>query len=144
MRHDDDDMTAMALEYIQGSGPPAHVREAFQDIPPAPLASFIRAFLSAQPHIDLAPLLRQICEVNQGRLEDLDSPDFLSYLIERTGANEMTMRRIRVSLGTFRKVVDSASHGDTRLAVAARDDSDGASRSTTASELLKLMKKRVK
>ena len=144
MRHDDDDMTAMALEYIQRGGPPAHVREAFKDIPPAPLAAFIQTFLSAQPNIDLAPLLRQICEVNQGRLEDLDCPDFVSYLIERTGTDEMTMRRIQISLGTFRKVLESSSHGDPRLAVAARDDSEDKSTSTTASELLKLMKKRVK
>jgi hypothetical protein len=140
----DDDMTGMALDYIERGGPPAHVREAFQNIPRAPLATFIDTYLAAQPRINLASVLRQIAEINQGRLEDLDSVDFVSYLIERTGTDETTMQRVRVALGKFRRFVEASADGEARLSVAARDDSGGSSTSTTMNELLQQMKKRVK
>ncbi|MFZ1125734.1 MAG: hypothetical protein WAN59_11410 [Candidatus Baltobacteraceae bacterium] len=140
----EDDMTALALDYLQRGGVPTHIREAFAAIPPAPLATLAEKFIAAQPRIDLAPLVRRIIEINQGRLEDLDAPEFVSYLIAETNSDETTMKRVIIALGKFDAYLQSAPKDTQRLAIAARDTEGPGQTTTTVAELLRLRKKRVK
>ncbi len=140
-----DDMTALALEYLALGETPEYVIKAFAGLPPAPLATCIADFLAAQPRIDIAPLLHKIASLNEGRLEDLNSPEFLSHLIAETETDEEVMKRVVRVLGTFDSLVRSSLRNDERLLIAARDDEDSAApSSTTMSELLKQLKKRAK
>lgn len=138
----EDDMTAMALDYLQRGGTPARISEAFANLPRAPLATLTAEFLAATPHIDLAPLLRRIIEINQGRLEDLNSPEFVSYLIVETGSNETTMRRVATALGRFQAFIDSVGDGTQQFAIAARDTEGSQQDTINVAELLRLSKKR--
>ena len=79
MNDDHDELLRLAFEYVDSYQPNAEIERAFKSIARAPLAVLISRFLDATPRIDVAPLLRSIAEVNQGRLEDLDSPAFLSF-----------------------------------------------------------------
>jgi hypothetical protein len=145
MTDDRDELLRLAFEYVNAYQPNDEIERAFKSIARAPLAVLVSRFLEATPKIDIAPLLLSIAELNQGRLEDLDSPAFLSYLVARLKTNEAELRRIRSMLGTFqqmRMVKETAP--DKTLLIAARDDDPNGSRRVTLSDLLEQQKKRKK
>jgi hypothetical protein len=145
MNDDHDELLRLAFEYVNTYQPNDEIERAFKSIARAPLAVLISSFLEATPKIDIAPLLLSIEEVNQGRLEDLDSPVFLSYLVARLQTNEAELRRIRSMLGTFRQMhMAKEAAPDTTLLIAARDDDPNGSRHVTLSDLLEQQKKREK
>jgi len=145
MTEDRDELLRLAFEYVNAYQPNDEIERAFKSIARAPIAVLISRFLEATPKIDIAPLLLSIAEVNQGRLEDLDSPAFLSYLVARLKTNEAELRRIRSMLGTFQQMrMAKETAPDTTLLIAARDDDPNGNRRVTLSDLLEQQKKRKK
>jgi hypothetical protein len=140
-----DEITALALDYINSKEAISErVREAFADMPRAPLAQLVDEFLAMQSMIDLAPVLKRIREVNQGRLEDLNLPVFQSYLIARCETDELQLRRAISALNNFLVIKAASSRGDKTVLIAARDDDSTGRKSASTDDLLQQVKKRVR
>ena len=140
-----DEITALALDYLKSKDTIAEkVRDAFSDLPRAPLAQLIEEFLAMQPRFDLAPLLMAIGETNQGRIEDLNLPIFQSYLLAKCGVNEMQLHRAIKALNNFLVIKASSAQGNRTMMIAARDEENSGSKSATTADLLEQVKKRVK
>ncbi len=140
-----DEMTALAADYIKNRDTIAeHVGDAFANIPRAPLATLIDDFLKTSPRIDIAPVLKKIADTNQGRLEDLDSPEFRSYLIASCGTNDIQLRSIIGTLFNFKSFSVAQMDASRQVAIAARDETNSGQKSATLSELLEQREKRIR
>lgn len=141
----DEEVTALALDYLSNRDAIAdHVGAAFKDMPRAPLAQLIDAFLEASPRINVASVLKRIADTNQGRLEDLGIPAFQSYLIAKCGTNEFELKRLIGTLDNFQRHNASAADADKNVQIAARDEANSGQKSTKLSDLLKQREKRIR
>ena len=141
----DDEVTALALDYLSSREAIAdHVGAAFEEMPRAPLARLIDAFLEASPRINVAAVLKRIADANQGRLEDLNMPVFQSYLIAKCGVNENELKRLMGTLDNFRRYNISAADAEKSVPIAARDEANSGQKSTKLSDLLKQREKRIR
>ncbi len=117
-----DEITALALDYLKSKDAISEkVRDAFADMPRAPLAQLIDEFLAMQPRFDLASLLKQIGETNQGQIEDLNLPVFQSYLVAKCSTDETQLHRAIKALNNFLVIKASSSQGNRMMLIAARD-----------------------
>ena len=140
-----DEMTALAADYLKNRDAIAkRIGDAFANIPRAPLAKLIDDFLKTSPKIDVAPILKKIADTNQGRLEDLDSPEFRSYLIATCGTSDTQLRGIIGTLSNFNSFSMAKVDVDRQVAIAARDGSNSGQKSATLSDLLKQREKRIR
>jgi hypothetical protein len=138
-----DEITALALEYIQYCDSIAErVGAAFENIPRAPLAKLIDEFLKASPKIDIAPVLKKIADQNQGRLDDLNVPEFQSYLIVTCGTDEMQLKRLIQTLSNFYSFTMTKEDLNQQVSIAARDEQNSGQNSATLGDLLKLRERR--
>lgn len=138
-----DELTALAADYLQNRDAIARrVEDAFANIPRAPLAKLIDEFLEASPHIDVAPVLKKIADTNQGRLEDLNMPEFQSYLIATCGTNEIQLRHLTQALHNLLTIKASSANGNKTMLIAARDGDNSGQKSATMNDLLKQIAKR--
>ena len=145
MNSNDDELTALALDYLRHSDSILeNVKSAFANMPRAPLAKTIEAFLAVSPRIDVAPLLKKISETNQGRIEDLAAPEFRSYLIDRCSTNDVELQKAISALKNFHSYQSVANDLEREILIAARDDGNTGHKSTTMTELMKQVGKRVK
>jgi hypothetical protein len=139
----DEEITALALDYLNNQeSVAAHIGDAFKDMPRAPLAQLIDAFLEMSPKINIAPLLKRIADTNQGRLEDLNIGAFQSYLIEKCGTNELELKRLIGTLDNFQRINASAMDPNKQVQIAARDESNSGQNSRKLGDLLKQIEKR--
>jgi hypothetical protein len=142
---DSDEMNALALAYLHGKESlPQKIREAFGNMPQAPLAKIIEECIAVQPRIDLAPLLKRIALTNQGRVEDLSNPEFKSYLIAECDTTELDLHRAISIINNFLVIKASAAKGDKTMLIAARDGENSGQKSATMNDLLKQIGKRKK
>ena len=140
-----DEMTALAADYLKNREAIAkHVGDAFANIPRAPLAKLVDDFLALSPQIDIAPMLKKIAEMNQGRLEDLNVSEFQSYLIAKCATNETELRHAISALNNFTNIKAAYASGDKPMRIAARDEKNSGQKSTTMNDLLKQIGKRRK
>ncbi len=140
-----DEMTALAADYIKNRDTIAeHVGDAFANIPRAPLAALIDDFLKTSPRIDIAPVLKKIADTNQGQLEDLNSPEFRSYLIASCGTNDIQLRSIIGTLLHFNSFSMTKMDAGRQVTIAARDESNSGQKIATLSELLEQREKRIR
>jgi hypothetical protein len=138
-----DEITALALDYLKSKDAISErVRDAFADMPRAPLAKLIDEFIEMQPQFKLCPLLKRIGDTNQGRIEDLNVPAFQSYLIAKCETNEMELHRATSALNNFLLIKASAAKGDKPMLIAARDGENSGQKSATMNDLLKQIGKR--
>jgi hypothetical protein len=138
---DSDEMTVLAQAYMRSRAiMPQNVRDAFANMPKAPLAVVAEELIAAQPDSELTPLLKCIAEINQGRVEDLGMPVFQSYLISECATNESQLRRVINAIKSF-LAINALS--DTAL-MAARDEDNSGRKSVTKAEIQRLAKKRKK
>jgi hypothetical protein len=138
---DSDELTVLAQAYMRSrTTMPQNVRDAFANIPKAPLAEVAEELIVAQPDSELIPLLKCIAEINQGRVEDLSMPVFQSYLISECDTDEIQLRRVTNAIKSF-LAINALS--DTAL-MAARDEDNSGRKSVTKAEIQRLAKKRKK
>ena len=138
-----DEMTALAAEYLRNRDAIAErVGDAFANIPRAPLAKIVDDLVEMQPQFSLNPLLKRIGELNQGRVDDLNMPQFQSYLIAKCETNEMDLRRAISAINSFLLIRATASGGDKAMLIAARDGENSGQKSATMSDILKQISKR--
>jgi hypothetical protein len=143
--NDSDDTTILAFAYLRdGERFPESVKQQFKDIARAPLPGIIDAFLREHPRVSFAALLRRIADLNQGRLEDLDAPAFISYLIARCESEESQMRSVLNAVRAYASVLDTVTARDDQdLLVAARNDANDGCSGLTIDELREQLKKRL-
>lgn len=137
-----DEILTLAFANLRRSEPPAAFQKAVANQPRAQLATLIEAFIEEHPHIASRALLQKVADLNQGTPEDLDRMDFQSYLIGRFGASEAELRQCRHALGTYRRLVQSASGEQVQMA--ARDEAGKGGGTATVSEIRAVFKKRKK
>ncbi|HTW85407.1 MAG TPA: hypothetical protein VMD91_15160 [Candidatus Sulfotelmatobacter sp.] len=138
-----DEMTVLAAEYLKNRDAVAErVGDAFQNIPRAPLAKLIDEFLKTSPKIDVAPILKKIADTNQGRLDDLNVPEFQSYLIAKCGTNEVQLKKLIQTLNNFHSFAMAKEGANKQVSIAARDEQNSGQTSATLNDLLKLRERR--
>jgi hypothetical protein len=143
MNRDDDEITALAFDYLRGKDEiRARIGCAFENMPRAPLAELIDKFLQTYPKIDTAPLLKQIADTNQGRIEDLNSPMFRSYLVSKCAIDELWLRRAIGSLQKFYEFTLQRIDKTAPMLVAARDDQNSGQDSASFHNIMELLKNR--
>ena len=141
----DEEVTALALDYLSSRDAIAdHIGAAFEEMPRAPLARLIDAFLEASPRINVAGVLKRIADANQGHFEDLHMPVFQSYLIAKCGTNEIELKRLIGTLENFRRYNISVADAEKNVQIAARDEANSGRESTKLSDLLKQREKRIR
>ncbi len=141
----DDEITALALEYLASEeAVRERVGDAFQNMRRAPLAKLIDEFLETSPNIDIAPILKNIADTNQGRLEDLNAPTFQSYLVAKCGTNVVQLRSIILTLSNFGSYQTAKMDETKQMLIAARDDANSGHTNASMSDLLGQIKKRTR
>jgi hypothetical protein len=135
-----DDILRLAAALTEEPKPRAELVQALSSVGRAPLAALIDRFLLETPRFKLAVALKSIADKNQGNLDDLDSPDFQSYLISRLKISESDLRICCDALATFKRVSESNPSGS--LGIAARGPMDTQSKVSDAKEILDNLKRR--
>ena len=140
-----DDMLRAAAAFTVRPELREDVKQAFANIPRAPLSRFIDDYVATHPNIDLAVALKTIADLNQGTLDDLDTKDFQSYVVSATSVSEVQLRRCAAALGSYRLLKDRSHSDAASLPFAAREnDTTTDAQSTLNSELLEQLKKRTR
>jgi hypothetical protein len=115
---------------------------ALEAIPAAPLTQTICLMLGESPNLTNRDVLERLAELNQGRLEDLDSPAFQSYLIRKLEISHDTLTACVRSICTFARV-QYATYGDAEnLLAAARSEDDTHSRYASVADVLRELRRR--
>ncbi len=140
--NDIDDIMRLAFANLRRPEPPEAFKDAIGNQPRAPLAALIDAFIAEHPHIASRGLLQRIADLNQGTPEDLDRPDFQSYLIGRFEVSESELTQCRHALGTYRRL--AKAHAGEQLQAAARDEHGDGGGALDVDEIRALFKKRKK
>lgn len=135
-----DEIARLAFANLHQPGPPDAFKEGMKDLPRAPLAALIDGMLEEQPGFSLRTVLEEVARLNQGALEDMDRPDFQSYLIGKLGISETNLRRCIQALRTYRRVSQGTS-GEKFLAAAREENGDSVG-SADIDEIRNLLKKR--
>jgi hypothetical protein len=139
---EDADLTKVALSFVLRPEPSDEVKSAFQKIGRAPLALAIDQLLSVQPGIAVRPQLLQLADLNQGRLEDLDAPDFISYIVTKTGINEFTVRKCAAEIKLYQRLSQTSAAGQS-VSIAARNEEGQGAAPVSLAQVLEQLKKRV-
>ncbi len=140
--HDIDNVLRLAVANLHQQELPAVFKEAVENQPRAPLALMIESFLAEHTQIESKALLQAIADLNQGTPEDLDRPDFQSYLIGRFGMSETVFDQARRALATHRRFARAQSGEQMQLA--ARDEAGTGGCAADVDEIRLLFKKRKK
>lgn len=101
----------------------------------APLAQVIDALLARRSRIAARRNLEALSSLNQGRLEDLNAPEFRSYVMAKTGMTESDLEACVRELELFRRLSEAMAQ-DVPIAMAARDEEGFGNEQIAASELL--------
>lgn len=113
-----------------------------QALPLAPLTQTIRAMLAECKSGRIRDILSAIASLNQGRLEDLDSSEFRSYLIRKLTITEAELDTCIRALCTYARVSQAAQAGSEDLLVAARSEDDENQGTISASDVLRELRRR--
>jgi len=145
MNKRNDDMLRAAAVFTVRAELHDDAKQAFANIPRAPLSRFIDEYVATHASIDLAVALKTIADLNQGKLADLDAKDFQSYIVSATSVSEVQLRRCAAALGSYRLLKDRSQSDAASLPFAAReDDTTTDAQSALNSELLEQLKKRTR
>jgi hypothetical protein len=139
---DFDDILSLVVANERQSRPSTDVLSGLEGLPIAPLAKVIIRLLDDHPRLDAGPILKAISDLNQGRLEDLDRPDFQSYVIATVKCSQVELVRVKEVLRTSRLLQETRS--DTTTLLAARDESLVGGGAATATEIAAQLRKRVR
>ena len=101
----------------------------------APLAQTIAALLTRRPRIGARGKLEALASLNQGKLEDLNAPEFRSYVMAKTGIAERDLQECIKEIELFRRLCEAMAQ-DEPIAMAARDEEGLGKEQIAASELL--------
>jgi hypothetical protein len=104
----------------------------------APLAQAIDALLARRPRIPARQNLEALSSLNQGRLEDLNAPEFRSYVMAKIGMTESDLDGCVREIELFRQLREAMAR-DEPIAMAARDEDGFGSEKIAASELFDLL-----
>jgi hypothetical protein len=137
-----DDLLRVAIANMRQPEPSEAFREAISGAGRAPLAALIDKLLEEQPNVSARSALKAIAGLNQGCVEDLDTPVFQSYLIARLGITEAQVRQCMRSIGTFAQLIRSSA--EQRFLAAARDEQGNGGGSASADDIREQLKKRKK
>jgi hypothetical protein len=118
------------------------ISAALDAVPAAPLRATILELLERIPGIQHRKLLIQLAELNQGRLDDLDSPEFRSYLIRKLQTDEQALMTCVRSISTYYRVASAAGSDAEGALAAARSEDDTGARASSASDILRELKRR--
>jgi hypothetical protein len=139
----DEEITALALDHLNNhESIAAKLGDAFENMPRAPLAQLIDAFLMTYPRINYSSVLKRVAAMNQGCLEDLNISAFQSYLIAKCGTNELELKRLIAALDNFQQNNASAMDPNQQVLIAARDESNSGQSKTKLGDLLTQLKNR--
>jgi hypothetical protein len=139
---DFDDILSLVVANERQPEPPADILCGLEGLLIAPLAEVIIRLLNEQPRLDAGPILKAISDLNQGRPEDLDRPDFQSYIVLTLRCSQSDLVRVKEALRTFRLLQEARSDKPTSLA--ARDESLAGGGAATASEIAVQLRKRLR
>ena len=143
--NESDDITVLAFAYVRDEAEIGEkLRGSLEAIPRAPLARLIDAYLDQHKSVSANDLFQKIADLNQGRMEDLNAPAFLSYLIGKCQTDESSMVQVINTLRTFEMVLNASADGyDSDLLIAARSESDE-EKQLALEELREQLRKRTK
>jgi hypothetical protein len=140
-----DEIKALAVAYFKTKEAiSASIQSEFPKMPRAPLARLIDEFVEMQSQFDLCLLLKRIGDTNQGRIEDLSTLEFQSYLIATCETNDSEIRRAISALNNFLIVKASSANENKRMLIAARDGGNSGQKSASMNDLLRQIAKRRK
>ena len=111
-------------------------------VPAAPLRVIILDLLERIPGIQHREILAQLAELNQGRLDDLDSPEFRSYLIRKLQTDEQVLMACIRSISTYYRVASAASSNVEGTLAAARSEDEKGARMLSARDILRELGRR--
>lgn len=140
--HETDDTISMVLSDMQTSVPESF-RAAIAGVR-APLAKIIDELLRQQPGIRFYDALSAIASLNQGRLKDLDSPIFRSYIIRKTDISDDVLHKCISEICGFNHLVQAANNPMAGLLMAARDEDNSGGGHILIDEVLGQLAKRTK
>jgi hypothetical protein len=101
----------------------------------SPLAQTIDTLLARRSKIAARRNLEALSSLNQGRLEDLNAPEFRSYVMAKTGMTESDLEECVSEIELFRRLSEAMAQ-DEPIAMAARDEEGFGKEQIAASELL--------
>jgi hypothetical protein len=143
-KNEKDDLTKIAVSFSLYPDTSPAVTIGLANVPRAPLAALIDDLLKEQPGIGIRDTLKSLAALNQGMLEDLDDSAFLSYLVSRINATEVTIKKCARALTTYRKIHEAVRTSDRFLKVAARTEDDSEEiASASDSDILKELRRRL-
>ncbi len=136
-----DDMLKIALAFVEQPDESQRVKMAFAAISCAPLSALIHKMLDDTPGTTLKGALTRIADLNQGRITDLDAPDFCSYIIRKTGITDQVLDSCKRALRSYH-IAQSMVTSSTGLLMAARTDDGSARTAMPPEEILRELKRR--
>ena len=139
---EDVDLTKVALSFVLRPEPSDEVKGAFQKVGRAPLALAIEQLLSAQPGISVRQQLLQLADLNQGRIEDLDASDFISYIVTKCGINEFSVRKCAAEIKLYQRLSQTSSAAQS-VSIAARNEEGQGATPVSLAQVLEQLRKRV-
>lgn len=128
---------AMASSALDGQA----LERELDGIPVAPLVQLVSQMIRESSDSPYRPVLEGICSLKQGRIEDLDSPEFRSYLVRNLGITEATLESCIGVIVTYAKVLRASRMNASKL-VAARSEDDLNLRITEADDILRELRRR--
>jgi hypothetical protein len=137
-----DDMLKIALAFVEQPEESERVKTAFDNVDRAPLSKLIDDMLEETPAIHLRGSLKTIANLNQGRLSDLDAPDFRSYVIRKTCITDALLNDCISALATYQKVSAAATSSNGMTLMAARTEAGSSRGTTSAVDVLRELRRR--
>jgi len=114
----EDGVIRAAMAFQRWPEPSDDVREAFRNLPRAPLSNLIDRYFEQGATSALETSLRAIAALNEGDLADLDDPRFRSFIVSMTSVPYDAIEKCALILRAYR-----LRCGDGRESrFAARDD----------------------
>jgi hypothetical protein len=140
--HDDNiDRIKIAAAILATSGDDAQLAAELDDASPAPLTLLISQLIDRNPTTQYRRVFEGICQLRQGRLEDLDSSQFRSYLIRKLDITEEILDACVRQIVTAAKVL-RAAEATGSIALSARSEDDQHERKTLPADILRELMRR--
>ena len=118
------------------------INAALQELTPSPLAEIIYDMLAESDALEHRDALEGMAQLNQGRLEDLDSAEFRSYIIRKLALSESILDACVRAVCTYSRVRHAALSGADNLLAAARSEQGRHGREVSAADVLRELRRR--
>lgn len=139
--NDDVDRLKIAAAVVATSDDDAQLAGELDAAPMAPLAQLISELIDRNPTAQYRQVFEGICRLRQGRIEDLDSSIFRSYLIRKLDVTEEILNACIRQIVTVAKVL-RATEAPGPLALSARSEDEQHDRKTSPEDVLRELMRR--